>query len=67
VLLAVLATAALRGTASAVAGTAVLAAAVYIKARVEEQFLREQLGTQAYDAYARRVPMLVPFARRRHP
>jgi protein-S-isoprenylcysteine O-methyltransferase Ste14 len=66
VLLAVLATAALRGTASAVAGTGVLIAAVYIKARVEEQFLREQLGAQAYDAYSRRVPMLVPFARRRH-
>ncbi len=63
VLLAILATAALRGTALALAGAAVLIAAVYIKARVEEQFLREQLGTSAYDAYARRVPMLVPFAR----
>ena len=60
VLLAVLATAALRGTAAAVAGTGVLIAAVYIKARVEEQFLREQLGAQEYDAYSRRVPMLVP-------
>jgi protein-S-isoprenylcysteine O-methyltransferase Ste14 len=35
---------------------------IYIKARIEETFLREQLGAEAYDAYARRVPMLVPFA-----
>jgi protein-S-isoprenylcysteine O-methyltransferase Ste14 len=66
VLLAILATAALRGTAFALAGAGVLIASIYIKARVEEQFLREQLGTVAYDAYSHRVPMLVPFARRRH-
>jgi protein-S-isoprenylcysteine O-methyltransferase Ste14 len=33
----------------------------WIKARLEERFLREQLGTEIYDAYRRRVPMLVPF------
>jgi protein-S-isoprenylcysteine O-methyltransferase Ste14 len=27
---------------------------------MEERFLREQLGAEAYDAYASRVPMLVP-------
>ena len=32
------------------------------KARVEERFLQEELG-MAYDAYRRRVPMLVPFLR----
>ena len=32
-----------------------------MKARLEERFLRTELGT-AYDDYARRVPMLVPFA-----
>jgi protein-S-isoprenylcysteine O-methyltransferase Ste14 len=31
-----------------------------IKVRVEEQFLRCELGEEAYDGYARRVPMLVP-------
>jgi len=31
-----------------------------IIARIEERFLREQLGAGAYGAYAARVPMLVP-------
>jgi protein-S-isoprenylcysteine O-methyltransferase Ste14 len=35
---------------------------IYIKARTEEAFLRDQLGAEAYDAYARRVPMLVPWS-----
>ncbi len=29
--------------------------------KLEERFLREELGADAYDAYAR-TPMLVPFA-----
>ena len=33
--------------------------ALYLRARVEERLLREQFGA-AYDAYARRVGMLVP-------
>jgi protein-S-isoprenylcysteine O-methyltransferase Ste14 len=33
----------------------------WIKARLEERFLREQLGPEDYDSYRRRVPMLVPF------
>jgi protein-S-isoprenylcysteine O-methyltransferase Ste14 len=32
-----------------------------MKARLEERWLREELGPQDYDAYRRRVPMLVPF------
>ena len=36
---------------------------LYIKARLEERFLRQELGPQAYDAYAKRVPMLIPFVR----
>jgi len=37
----------------------------YIKARMEEGFLHEQLGADADGSYARRVPMLVPFVRPR--
>jgi len=58
---ATLATMALLGTATAVAGAVILMLGYYMKARVEERFLREQLGPADYDAYARRVPMLVPF------
>ncbi len=55
------ATAALRGTALSFLGAAVMTLSWYIKAKMEEGFLREQLGPAAYDAYARRVPMLMPF------
>jgi len=58
--LASIATAALRGTASAWLGAAVMTLGWYVKARMEEGFLREELGEDAYDAYARRVPMLIP-------
>jgi protein-S-isoprenylcysteine O-methyltransferase Ste14 len=30
---------------------------------MEEEFLRAELGKDAYEAYARRVPMLIPFLR----
>ncbi|HEY4112676.1 MAG TPA: isoprenylcysteine carboxylmethyltransferase family protein [Rhizomicrobium sp.] len=49
------------GTVPALAGAALLALAFWMKARLEERFLRQELGTQAYDAYSRRVPMLIPF------
>jgi protein-S-isoprenylcysteine O-methyltransferase Ste14 len=61
--LATMATAAVRGTLAGWAGVTLLTIGWVIKARLEEAFLREQLGAQAYDAYARRVPMLVPFLR----
>lgn len=32
----------------------------YLKARLEEGFLRRQLGAEAYNNYAARVPMLIP-------
>jgi protein-S-isoprenylcysteine O-methyltransferase Ste14 len=54
--------AAISGSAVSVAGSFVLLASWWVKARLEEQFLRAELGAEAYDAYARRVPMLVPFA-----
>ena len=60
VLLAAIATAALRGTLEAAAGAGVLFLGFYVKGRLEERFLRDELGS-AYDDYARRVPMLVPF------
>lgn len=62
ILVAMLATALLRGTAAALVGFALLIAGFYLKARLEESFLRSELGEDAYGAYARRVPMLIPFA-----
>ena len=56
------ATAALRATAGAWVGMVLLTVGWYVKARMEERFLREQLGADRYDAYATRVPMLVPRA-----
>jgi len=58
--LASIATAALRGTILAWLGVVVMTLGWYVKARMEEEFLREELGAEAYGAYARRVPMLVP-------
>jgi protein-S-isoprenylcysteine O-methyltransferase Ste14 len=56
-----LATAVMQGAPSTFLGAALMTAGWYIKARLEERFLREELGPEAYDSYARRVPMLVPF------
>jgi protein-S-isoprenylcysteine O-methyltransferase Ste14 len=61
-LLAFLATMIAKGTLSGVVGTALAATGIYMKARLEERFLRAELGADAYDAYSRRVPMLIPFA-----
>jgi protein-S-isoprenylcysteine O-methyltransferase Ste14 len=63
-LLAIIATVLLRVTIVTLTGGTLIGAGVYVKARVEEEFLRQQLG-KPYDAYARRVPMLVPFLRLR--
>jgi protein-S-isoprenylcysteine O-methyltransferase Ste14 len=62
-LLSVVATAAMRGTAAGCLGAALIALGLWIKAGVEERFLRRELGEDRYDAYAHRVPMLVPFLR----
>lgn len=46
-----------------IAGTlAVTIPALYVRARAEEELLRSELG-EAYDRYAREVPMLVPGSR----
>lgn len=60
-LLSILATMAAKGTVWGIAGAALLLIGIVVKAKLEESFLRGELGP-AYDDYARRVPMLVPFA-----
>ena len=50
------------GQLHAVIGTVLLIAGYWIKAKLEERFLRDELGPQDYDAYRARVPMLIPFA-----
>jgi len=65
IILASAATAAQRGTAQAWLGMGLMTLGWYIKARLEERFLRDELGAEAYAAYSRRVPMLVPFSLRR--
>ena len=67
IIIASVATAAMRGTALAWLGAGVMTIGWVIKARLEEAFLREQLGAEAYGEYARRVPMLVPLPGRRRP
>lgn len=60
-LLALLATAAAKGTLLGVVGFALLLLGVWTKARLEERWLSTELGAGAYADYRRRVPMLVPF------
>lgn len=55
------ATGAIKGHAIALLGVLLMTFGFWLKARLEERFLREQLGVEAYDSYRRRVPMLVPF------
>ena len=63
VMFAALMTALLRATPVSVAGFVLLAIGFSLTARIEERFLRQQLGPDAYDAYSRKVPMLVPLVR----
>lgn len=63
VITAALATALIRATPVGIAGFALLALGVSMTARVEEGFLRDQLGAEVYDSYARRVGGLVPHLR----
>ena len=58
-----MATAVERGRVEAIAGALTLIAAVSLRAKLEERFLRRDLGDEAYATYRARVPMLVPFAK----
>jgi protein-S-isoprenylcysteine O-methyltransferase Ste14 len=60
IIIAAAATAALQARAIAFAGLVLLILGFWIKARLEERFLRDHLGAQAYDAYARRTGLLFP-------
>lgn len=60
-LLALLATAAVKGTLFGVVGFLFLLLGIWMKARLEERWLIGELGHGAYTNYRARVPMLVPF------
>jgi protein-S-isoprenylcysteine O-methyltransferase Ste14 len=64
-LLAVIATAVERGRIEAIGAALVLIAGVSLRAKLEERFLRRDLGEDAYSTYRARVPMLIPFAKLR--
>ena len=55
------ATAIEKGTSYALFGAAIITFGFCTKARREERFLRVELGEGAYDAYARKTAMLLPF------
>jgi len=63
-IIAAFATAIEKGTSFALFGAALLTFAFYTRARREERFLRLELDEDAYDAYARKTAMLVPFTGR---
>ncbi len=49
------------GMAANLAGAALITLGFWLKARLEERFLSQELGAEAYGAYQRHTPMLVPF------
>ena len=60
-ILAILATGAAVATVTALLGALLITVGLWQKARMEERFLIGELGANAYGAYCRRVPMLIPF------
>jgi protein-S-isoprenylcysteine O-methyltransferase Ste14 len=48
-------------TWTALIGVLLIVFGQWQKARLEERFLRAELGVEAYGAYSRRVPMILPF------
>ncbi len=62
-LVAVIATAVALATVPSLLSIVFIAAGIWLKARIEENWLCAELGEGEYDAYRKRVPMLVPFMR----
>jgi protein-S-isoprenylcysteine O-methyltransferase Ste14 len=62
---ALFATAIAQATVTGLAGATLIAFGFWVKARIEERFLTAELGADAYGAYRRRVPMLIPFVKAR--
>jgi protein-S-isoprenylcysteine O-methyltransferase Ste14 len=60
IIVAVAATAALQANRLSFVALALFVVGFWIKARLEERFLRAELGAAAYDAYAGRTGMLFP-------
>ena len=63
VIVAAIGLAVVKATPLAIAGASLIAIGFTLKARVEEAYLSAELGHDAYGAYRRRVPMLIPFVR----
>jgi len=61
IITALIATAIIEATFVALVGAVLITLGLWLKARAEERFLMEELGTDAYRSYCRRVPMLIPF------
>jgi protein-S-isoprenylcysteine O-methyltransferase Ste14 len=57
---AILASAIVEATLTALIGVALVVLGLWVKARAEERFLSGELGADAYESYRRRVPMLLP-------
>jgi protein-S-isoprenylcysteine O-methyltransferase Ste14 len=60
-LFSLLATAVAKGTILGIGGFLLLLLGIWMKARLEEQWLVQELGEGAYADYRRRVPMLISF------
>jgi protein-S-isoprenylcysteine O-methyltransferase Ste14 len=63
VMFAALMTGLIKANPAALAGAALMMIGLSRIAKIEEQFLSEQLGAEAYAAYRRRVRMLIPIPR----
>jgi protein-S-isoprenylcysteine O-methyltransferase Ste14 len=60
VMFSALMTALIKASPASMAGAVLVCVGFAMTAQIEEGFLRDQLGADAYDAYSRRVPMLIP-------
>lgn len=65
ILLAIIATALSKGAIVAGSGALLIGVGLWMKARLEEHWLCQELDTAAYDTYRRKVPMLIPYLRTR--